>query len=275
MSVFVIGDLQGCHQSCVDLLAQIEAIDPGAQLWFAGDLINRGPDSLATLRLVKSLGQRARCVLGNHDLHLLAVSQGIRKSSRSDTLDDILQAPDRNDLIDWLRQQPLAIYEQGHLLVHAGVLPQWSAVQTRALASEVETVLRGEDWADFLRQMYGNEPDQWQDHLQGAARLRCIVNGLTRLRFCDQQGVMEFASKEGAGGAPQGFVPWFDVRGRKTQDTTVVFGHWSTLGLLLRDNLIALDSGCVWGGKLSAVRLDDRKLVEVSCPEYQKPGTIG
>ena len=272
MATYVIGDLQGCHQSCLDLLAQIDAIDPDAQLWFAGDLVNRGPDSLATLRLVKSLGARAQCVLGNHDLHLLAAAHGIRKLSRSDTLDDILSAPDREELLAWLRQRPLAIFDQGYLLVHAGVLPQWRAAQTRALAQEVENVLQGPKWLDFLGKMYGNEPNQWHDGLTGKARLRCIVNSLTRLRFCDAQGVMEFDSKEGAGGAPQGFMPWFDVPGRKTGDVTVVFGHWSTLGLMLRENVIGLDTGCVWGGKLSAVRLEDRKLVQVLCPQYQAPG---
>ncbi len=272
MPTYVIGDLQGCHQSCLSLLAQIDAIDPDAQLWFAGDLVNRGPDSLATLRLMKSLGARAQCVLGNHDLHLLAAAHGIRKLSRSDTLDDILSAPDREDLLTWLRQRPLAIFEQGHLLVHAGVLPQWRAAQTRALAQEVENVLQGPKWLDFLGKMYGNEPNQWHDDLTGKARLRCIVNGLTRLRFCDAQGVMQFDSKEGAGGAPQGFMPWFDVPGRKTDDVTVLFGHWSTLGLMMRENVIGLDTGCVWGGKLSAVRLEDRKLVQVVCPQYQAPG---
>ena len=272
MSTYVIGDLQGCHQSCLELLAQIDATAPDAKLWFAGDLVNRGPDSLATLRLVKSLGARAQCVLGNHDLHLLAAAHGIRKLSRSDTLDAILAAPDRQALLDWLRQCPLAIYEQGHLLVHAGVLPQWSAAQTRALAHEVETVLQGPNWLEFLGKMYGNEPNQWRDELTGKARLRCIVNGLTRLRFCDAQGVMEFDSKEGAGGAPEGFMPWFDVPGRKSLDATVLFGHWSTLGLMVRENVIGLDTGCVWGSKLSALRLEDRALVQVVCPQYQAPG---
>ncbi len=277
--IYVIGDLQGCHASWLQLQSMIDAAHSPAcspRLWFAGDLVNRGPASLASLRAVRALGPRAQSVLGNHDLHLLAASQGIRPFHKSDTLADILAAPDAAELLDWVRHRPMALFEEGHLLVHAGVLPQWSVQQTLALASEVETVLRGPHWVDFLRNMYGNQPDQWSDHLQGAARLRCIVNGLTRLRFCDQNGVMDFVTKEGTGegsnAAPQGYMPWFDVPQRKSQDTTVVFGHWSTLGLVQRTNLIALDTGCVWGGKLTAVRLSDRAVFQAACPQYRTPG---
>lgn len=272
MNTYVIGDLQGCQRPLLELMARIEAESPAATILFAGDLVNRGPDSLAALRYVKGLGDRARTVLGNHDLHLLAAAQGIRRLHRSDTLDDILQAPDRDALLEWLRRQPVAILQDGHLLVHAGVAPQWNAAQTLDLAHEVETVLRGPDWVDFLREMYGNAPDRWDDALTGTDRLRCIVNILTRIRFCAQDGTMDFATKEGAGNAPPGMMPWFEVPDRRSADVTVVFGHWSTLGLVQRPNLIALDTGCVWGGKLTAVCLEDRSVIQVDCPQCQTPG---
>jgi bis(5'-nucleosyl)-tetraphosphatase (symmetrical) len=272
--VYVIGDLQGCHTPCMNLLQQIDAAHPGQtpQLWFAGDLVNRGPQSLATLRTIRALGKRARCVLGNHDLHLLAAANGIRALHRSDTLAEILAAPDCGELLDWLRRQPLALLENQHLLVHAGVLPQWRAEQTVQLAAEVEAELSGANWVGFLREMYGNHPARWKNKLTGIDRLRVIVNGLTRLRFCDADGVMDFATKEGAGATPPGLYPWFDVPGRKSVDTTVIFGHWSTLGLVLRENLISLDTGCVWGGKLTAVQLQDRSVIQVNCPQAQVPG---
>lgn len=269
MPTYAIGDLQGCHASLQALLQRIDAADAGATLWFTGDIVNRGPDSLASLRLVRSLGARARVVLGNHDLHLLAVAHGIRSLHRSDTIADILAAPDCDDLLDWLRQQPLAHFADGHLLVHAGVLPQWSAPQTMMLAHEVERVLRGPGWVDFLRAMYGNIPLRWDDALRGNERLRCVVNGLTRVRFCSVDGDMDFAAKQGLDSAPPGYLPWFEVPQRCSADVTVVFGHWSALGLMLRPKLVALDSGCVWGGQLSAVRLHDRALLQVECPQYQ------
>ncbi|MFT5644252.1 MAG: bis(5'-nucleosyl)-tetraphosphatase (symmetrical) [Janthinobacterium sp.] len=281
MKTYVIGDLQGCHQQTLALLDRIDAqahqhdLAP-FNILFAGDLINRGPQSLATLRHVRALALahpgRVDSVLGNHDLHLLAVANGIRPQHKCDTLTEILDAPDRADLIDWLRHRPLAIERDGHLLVHAGVLPQWSVQQTLSLAREVETMLRGPDWVSFLAQMYGNVPHAWDDSLTGFDRLRCIVNALTRLRFCTQDGVMDFDMKESGSADPQsGLMPWFDVAGRKSAGDTIVFGHWSALGLTLRPNLIGLDSGCVWGGQLSAVCLQQRTLLQVACPAYQQP----
>lgn len=278
MRTYAIGDLQGCHAETVALVERIlereRGNDPPAIL-FCGDLINRGPDSLSTLRYVQALAQgsggRIDAVLGNHDLHLLAVANGIRPESGSDTLDTILAAPDRDALLHWLRERPLALFTKHHLLVHGGVLPQWSAAQTIALAGEVAAALRGAEWTGFLADMYGNQPDRWDDDLRGTARLRCIVNALTRMRFCSAEGEMDFKLKESATVDPAtGLMPWFEVTGRRTRDVTVVFGHWSALGLRITPDYIALDSGCVWGGQLSAVCLDDRELLQVPCPEFQR-----
>jgi bis(5'-nucleosyl)-tetraphosphatase (symmetrical) len=276
MKTYVIGDLQGCAHEAQALLERIAGDAPGeARILFVGDLINRGPDSLGALRLVHALAAahpgRVDAVLGNHDLHLLAVAAGAQALSRSDTLGDILDAPDRDELLGWLRHRPLALLVNGHLLVHAGVVPQWTAADALARAREVERVLRGDGWTGFLEQMYGNLPDRWDDALTGIERLRCIVNAFTRMRLCTPDGAMDFTQKESAG-APAGsaLVPWFDLPGRRTRDVTVVFGHWSALGLLLRENLVGLDSGCVWGGKLTALCLDDRSLLQVDCPEYRE-----
>lgn len=278
MKTYVIGDLQGCAHEAQVLLNRIADDAPGAaRIVFVGDLINRGPESLAALRRVARLSRetdgRVEAVLGNHDLHLLAVACGAQKLSKSDTLDEILAAPDRQELVAWLRQRPLALMEKGHLLVHAGVLPQWSAEQAMALAGEVEAVLRGPDWTSFLGQMYGNLPDRWDDSLHGIERLRCIVNALTRMRLCTADGTMDFKEKESATAPPgSNLMPWFDVPLRRSAGTPVVFGHWSALGLLLRPDVVGLDSGCVWGGKLTALCLDERSVLEVDCPEYRKPG---
>jgi bis(5'-nucleosyl)-tetraphosphatase (symmetrical) len=277
MKTYVIGDLQGCAHEAGLLLERVAADAHSmeeARILFVGDLINRGPESLTALRRMKALsessGGRVEALLGNHDLHLLAVAAGVQKASRSDTLDEILAAPDLDELIAWLRRRPLALFVDAHLLVHAGVPPQWTAEQTIELAGEVEAVLRGDGWAGFLAQMYGNQPDRWDDSLTGIERLRCIVNALTRMRLCDPDGRMDFLHKESDKG-PEGsdLLPWFDVPGRRTAGVTVVFGHWSALGLVLRPNLVGLDSGCVWGGKLTAVCLDDRALLQVDCPEYR------
>ena len=275
MKTYVIGDLQGCAHEAQALLDKIAADAEGdARILFVGDLINRGPESLMALRRMKALseasGGRVEALLGNHDLHLLAVAVGAQKASKSDTLDEILAAPDLDELVAWLRARPLAMFVDAHLMVHAGVAPQWDAAKTMALAGEVEAVLRGDGWIDFLGRMYGNQPDRWDDSLEGIERLRCIVNALTRMRLCLPDGTMDFAHKESESGPEgSGLVPWFDLPGRRTNEVTVVFGHWSALGLVLRPNLVGLDSGCVWGGKLTAVCLDDRTLLQVDCPEYR------
>jgi len=271
MTTYAIGDLQGCNQRLHILLERIRAESVDARLVFVGDLVNRGPDSLGTIRHIRALGDQAKVVLGNHDLHLLAVAYGIRTPSPSDTLNDILTAPDREEMLDWLRHQSLAHVENNHLFVHAGVQPQWSAEQTLTLAGEVETALRSPHWIDFLREMYGNTPNKWDESLRGADRLRCIVNALTRTRYCQLDGTMELKGGEAALSPQAGQHPWFDLPDRKTADVTVVFGHWSTLGLTLRENVIGLDTGCVWGGKLTAVCLENRKVLQVDCPQYQQP----
>ena len=272
--IYLVGDLQGCCNPFERLLQTLDFSPSRDHVYVLGDLVNRGPDSLGVLRRLRGLDNAATCLLGNHDLHLLAVAHGVRKPHRSDTLDEILNAPDRDDWLNWIRQQRLAVYEHGWLMVHAGVLPTWDAAQTVALAREVEAMLAGPDVGEFLTRMYGNEPERWDDSLQGVPRWRCVVNSLTRLRFCSADGTMEFATKDGSDGAPDGFMPWFDVPGRRTEGTPVAFGHWSTLGLINRDDLLALDTGCVWGGQLSAVRVDGttRELIQIDCPQSQKPG---
>lgn len=272
--IYLVGDLQGCCKPLERLLQTIDFSPSRDQLYVLGDLVNRGPDSLGVLQRLRSLEGAATCLLGNHDLHLLAVAHGVRKPHRSDTLEPILSTPERDEWLGWLRQQRLAVHEQGWLMVHAGVVPQWDAAQTVALAGEVETLLRSPEVGEFLTLMYGNEPARWDDSLQGVDRWRCVVNSLTRLRFCAADGTMEFATKEGAGGAPEGYMPWFEVPGRRTEGTPVAFGHWSTLGLINRDDLLALDTGCIWGGHLTAVRVDGatREVIQIPCPQAQKPG---
>lgn len=266
--MLVVGDVQGCLASLELLLAHAPA---ATRLLFVGDLVNRGPRSLETLRFVRSLGERAIALLGNHDLHLLAVDAGIRPQHADDTLQAILDAPDRDELIDWLRRRPLAHFEAGALFVHAGALPQWTVEKTLSLAREVEARLRADDYRAFLATMYGNTPARWDDRLDGADRLRCVINALTRLRFVAADGTMDFKVKEGTAAAPPGYVPWFEHPQRATRGTPVVFGHWSTLGLLLRDDAICLDTGCVWGGRLTALSWPDRKLLQVDCPQARDP----
>lgn len=274
MAVYWVGDVQGCDEPLGRLLDTVDFSASRDTLVLLGDLVNRGPASEQVLRRLMAMGNAVQCLLGNHDLHLLAVAAGAGRLKRMDTLDGILQAPDRPALLDWLRHQRMAVWGHGVLSVHAGVLPSWSLAQTLALAGEVEAVLRGPDLGDFLHQMYGNTPAAWHDDLAGVNRLRVVVNALTRLRFCTADGVMEFAAKEGANAAPEGFMAWFDVPGRQTADVTVAFGHWSTLGQLQRQDVWALDTGCVWGGCLSAMRLGadgQREVIQVNCEQAQKP----
>ena len=272
---YLIGDLQGCCDALERLLLKIDFSPSRDHIYLLGDLVNRGPASLATLRRLIGLGNSATCLLGNHDLHLLAIAQGIKKVHRGDTVQAILDAPDRADLLDWLRHQRMACYAQGWLMVHAGVLPQWTLEQTLALAGEVEAMLRGPALFDFMQQMYGNEPAAWRDDLSGLPRLRCIVNALTRLRFSDVAGHMDLKTKDGADAAPPGYLPWFEIPSRRTAGVPIAFGHWSTLGLVQRTDLLALDTGCVWGGRLTAARVENGRaleLISVNCEQAQKPG---
>ncbi|MBA2676558.1 symmetrical bis(5'-nucleosyl)-tetraphosphatase [Ramlibacter sp.] len=275
MAAYLVGDVQGCDGPLGHLLDKVGYSPSRDTLYVLGDLVNRGPHSVAVLRRLIGYGASAQCLLGNHDLSLLALAQGNRTPHRLDTLDGILQAGDRAELLDWLRNRRMALQAHGILMVHAGVLPQWDAAQVLQLAGEVEAVLRGPDLAAFLARMYGNEPARWSDGLQGDARLRVIVNALTRLRFCLADGTMDLKASGRPDAAPPGAMPWFDVPGRKTADTCIAFGHWSTLGYLRRPDVIALDTGCVWGGCLSALRLgeaSEHELIQVECEQAQAPG---
>ena len=272
--ILLIGDLQGCCDPLDRLLEETGFSPSRDRLVVLGDLVNRGPASLRVLQRLAALGTSARCVLGNHDLHLLAVAHGARGAHRSDTVQQVLDAPERAHWLDWLRHQPLALTEAGWLCVHAGLPPGWDAAQALALAAEVGTVLAGEDLPGFLATMYGNEPARWDDGLQGADRLRFIVNALTRIRFCAEDGTLELQTKEGLAATPAGLYPWFDTPGRRSAGQAIAFGHWSTLGLVNRPDLLGLDTGCVWGGTLSAARVDGgrRELLQVPCPQAQAPG---
>ena len=280
MARIAIGDLQGCLDELRDLLQAVRFSADRDQLWFVGDLVNRGPDSLGVLRFVRALGDNARVVLGNHDLHLLAVAcgSGGRRLRKDDTLDAVLEAPDRTSLLDWLMTRPLAVQAPAvrdareDLMVHAGVAPQWSVAETLQHAAEVETALRNDPVALFDT-LYGNEPDRWDPALTGAARRRFIINALTRMRVVDGEGRLDLKRKGSVADTPRGWFPWFDAPGRHSAEARVVIGHWSTLGLVLRDDLIALDTGCVWGGALTAVSLDDPSCRwQVPCASHRLPG---
>ncbi len=280
MALYLIGDVQGCDEALQRLLDKIDFSASRDSVVLLGDLVNRGPESAAVLHRVHALGNAANALLGNHDLHLLGIAHGARKAGRKDTLAPLLAAADSEAMLDWLRHQSMALHRtiggKDLLMVHAGVLPQWNVADTLTLAAEVESVLRGPALNEFVMSMYGNEPAQWNDSLTGSARLRVIVNALTRLRFCSATGEMDFDAKDSADTAPAGCMPWFDVPGRKTAAATLAFGHWSTLGYVSRPDLLSTDTGCVWGGCLSAVRigatLDERELIQVQCAEAQKPG---
>jgi bis(5'-nucleosyl)-tetraphosphatase (symmetrical) len=258
MAFYAIGDVQGCYAPLCRLLDRLRFDPAGDRLWFAGDLVNRGPDSARVLRLLITLGTAAQSVLGNHDLHLLAAAQGVRPPRPRDTFGDVLASSDREELLGWLRRRPLMLLASDRrlALVHAGLLPGWDIAQARALAREVEQVLRGPEAAALIGTMYGNEPDSWSDELQGPDRWRCVINALTRMRFCDAQGRMNLELAGPPGSQPAPLLPWFAVPNRRSADHEIVFGHWSALGSGRHGRTLSLDDGCVWNRRLCAVRLD-------------------
>ncbi|WP_012068766.1 symmetrical bis(5'-nucleosyl)-tetraphosphatase [Marinomonas sp.] len=273
MATYVIGDLQGCLTPLVQLLEQINYHPEQDKLWFAGDLINRGEESLETLRFIKSLGNNATVVLGNHDLHLLAVSHGYGKLKRGDTLAEILTAGDRDDLMDWLRHQPLFHYDEqlNTVMTHAGIPPCWDLQKAQTLAKEVEDKLKSDSVDEFFATMYGNKPNTWSDDLTGLDRLRAITNYLTRMRFCDENSKLDLESKEGINTATKGYAPWFNYPTKVPEDCHIVFGHWAALeGKTQKERIHALDTGCVWGGSLTALRLEDQQRFSTPCSINRK-----
>jgi bis(5'-nucleosyl)-tetraphosphatase (symmetrical) len=271
LATYAIGDVQGCFAELERLLDEIRFDAARDRLWFVGDLVNRGPQSAEVLRFVKSLGDGAVTVLGNHDIHLFAHVAGYGKKRADDSFGDVLAAPDCDALVEWLRARPMMHVERGYAMVHAGLLPAWSIERALELAAEVESALRAPDYRTFLGGLYGSQPDRWKDGLRGIDRLRVVVNAMTRMRFVDPNGVMDFRAKGELENAPRGYLPWFDVPGRASADVPIVCGHWSALGLLIRPDLLALDSGCVWGGRLTAVRLEDRSVFQVACQAAPDP----
>jgi bis(5'-nucleosyl)-tetraphosphatase (symmetrical) len=274
MAVYALGDIQGCLSSLQQLLDKLNFDPAQDRLWFVGDLVNRGPQSLETLRYIRGLGDSAITVLGNHDLHMMAIAQGLRQQTYKDNLDDVLRAPDRDELFDWMRQQPLLHYDAAldFTMVHAGLSPAWDLAEARRCAAEVESVLRSDDYQLFITRMYGDEPNRWDDTVTGVERWRYIINCFTRLRFCDAAGRLSLKEN----GAPQqheDLTPWFRMPGRRSSGLRIVFGHWSTLGRYHGENVYCLDSGCVWGGEMTALRLDGRPdWVSVPCPPACVPG---
>lgn len=271
MATYAIGDIQGCYHAFQALLARLDFDADRDRLWLVGDLINRGSGSLEVLRWCYQHQHALTVVLGNHDLHALVVAAGVVSAHRGDTLDALLAAEDCHQLLHWLRSQKLMHQEDDYLMVHAGLLPQWTARQALGYAAEVESVLHSDDYLDFFKHMYGNLPDHWCEDLQGMDRLRVITNAATRLRICSLQGQMEFKFKGELRDIPAGFMPWFDVPHRATTDTQVIFGHWSALGLQQRNNIYALDTGCLWGGKLSAMNLETKVITQVQSHQLDKP----
>jgi bis(5'-nucleosyl)-tetraphosphatase (symmetrical) len=271
---YAIGDIQGCYYAFQALLARISFDPKSDRLWLVGDLINRGSGSLEVLRWCYAHQESLTVVLGNHDLHALVVAEGIVSAHRGDTLDALLAAHDRDVLLNWLRHQHLIYQEDNYLLVHAGLLPQWTPEQALGYAAEVESVLHGELYLDFLKHMYGNLPDHWHDDLVGYDRLRVITNAATRLRICSAEGQMEYKFKGELQDIPDGYMPWFDVPGRATKDTQIIFGHWSALGLQQRENIYALDTGCLWGGQLTAMNIETKAVVQVDSNPLDKPITL-
>ena len=265
MATYAIGDIQGCYEAFVELLDLVGFSATRDRLWLVGDLVNRGPQSLEVLRHVKSLGQSATVVLGNHDLHLIMRTEGHSRASREDTLDAVLEAPDCTELIQWLRECPLFHQDGDYAMVHAGLLPQWSIARVAELADEVHAALVADNHVEFLANMWGSKPDAWADDLKGWERLRVIVNAMTRMRFCTPQGTMEFRAKGSPKDAPAGYLPWFAIPRRLNNSHTLICGHWSALGFHQEAKLLALDSGCLWGGSLTAVRLEDRRIYQLPC----------
>ena len=263
MATYAIGDIQGCFVTFLRLLERISFDPAHDRLWLVGDLVNRGPRSVETLRFVRNLGKSAVTILGNHDLALLIIAQGYGQQSKWDRFDEILSAPDIADLLLWLRHLPLCHAENGYCMVHSGLLPAWTVEQAVALAAEVEAAMIAPNWSAFLGSVWGNEPAFWRDDLAGWDRLRVIINAMTRMRFCSPEGVIDFEAKGEVVSAPPGFVPWFEVPDRCSADTVLVTGHWSALGLKILPNLLAIDSGCLWGGGLTAIRLEDRCVFQV------------
>lgn len=279
MGTYAIGDVQGCYEPLRQLLDQLR-FDPAVdRLVVVGDLVNRGPDSVSVLRFLRSLGDRAVCLLGNHDLHLLAVAEREDPVSRKDSFQDVLAAPDRAELLDWLRRRPLAWQdpETGTLAIHAGLPPEWDAAETLARAREAEAVIAGPDAAAFYHEMYGNEPERWDPALTGWERIRFIVNCLTRLRYCRTDGSIDLRHKGEPGSQPPGLLPWFELPQRRSAGQRVVFGHWSTLGRpqWCGGSVVGLDTGCVWGGALSALELGSGQIFAVSCEQFRRPGVHG
>jgi bis(5'-nucleosyl)-tetraphosphatase (symmetrical) len=277
MATYAVGDIQGCYDELRRLLDHIEFDPAKDKLWSVGDLVNRGPQSLAVLRWFKALGEQAVVVLGNHDLHLLALAAGNGRKAKKHTMDDVLAAPDRDELLHWLRHRPVMHYSdhKRFAMVHAGLPPQWDLAQARACAAELEVELRGPGCSDFLQAMYGNQPDQWSDELRGVERLRFITNCFTRLRYCTADGRLLLDEEALPGDAPEHALPWFKVPGRASRDLRIVFGHWSTLGYLAEHNVWGTDTGCVWGSKLTAVRIRRKqpiKVYDLDCAGYQTPG---
>jgi len=268
MALYAIGDIQGCTAAFEALLKKLSFRKSRDRLWLVGDLVNRGPDSLGVLRRVMALGRSVTCVLGNHDLHLLATVAGRRDLSPADTFSEVLEAPDSGEIIDWLRRRPLLHVDTGtkHVLVHAGIPPIWTVAQAREQAREVEGLLRGRRWRAALRTMYGNEPSAWSRKLDREERRRYTINALTRMRYCDRRGRLDLHESGPPGSQPKGLVPWFDAPERRSRSSHIVFGHWAALGLMRRTDVTALDTGCVWGNCLTAVRLDKpARPVRVNC----------
>jgi len=271
MATYAIGDIQGCYYSFLALLKRITFRPEKDTLWLVGDLINRGSGSLQVLRWCYQHRENINIVLGNHDLHAIAVAHGIRKAHRSDTLQPVFDAPDGHLLLSWLRHQPLIVTNASYTMVHAGLIPQWTIEDALTYAKEVENALQSESYVDFLVHMYGNIPRLWHENLTGYDRLRAITNVLTRIRACRQDGELDFDFKGELEDVPAGLLPWFDLPNVRSKDQSIIFGHWSALGLYHRETVYALDTGCVWGGKLTAMCLTTKKITQVNSDKRDQP----